>query len=126
MAEKTIEEMKAELEAAGYWFTTSDDELYDGTFWTVRLPGGHWECGYSTDIPCKMDEECTEFLVTHAYAHLLQERQYQAMKAFVERVAHYDVQANFNQYMSDREAIANANSSNLENFVDEAKKLLGK
>ena len=83
----SIEEMQAELEAAGYWFTTSEDDLYDGTLWIVRTPDTHWECHYTSDIRHQMDAECMEHLVTQAYVHLQMTRRYEAMKEFVKKVA---------------------------------------
>ena len=128
---KTTEEMRAELEAAGYELLP---EHFDGmtfsdyTGW-IKCPDGKWIEG--EEFPYKKQSEAQEALrkanestIQKAYEHLQKERQFEAMKAFIEKVAAYDVQDNFNGRMSDEQTIADAHMRNLEDFVNEAQKLL--
>lgn len=103
----SIEEMRAELEVAGYKDIANSDHL---EAWAMAHPV------YGFDIVFPN--------IYVAHEHLQKERQFEALKEFVEKLASYDVQNSFTQYMGDDMAIWRADSTSLAGFVEEAKKLL--
>ena len=100
----TVEEMKAELEANDYKDIADYEHL---EAWGKPHP----IYGFYTIFPN----------IYVAHEHLQKERQFEAMKALIERLAVYDVQDTFNATMTDYEAIADRHVNNLDDFVDEAK-----
>src|SRR5690348_16782367 len=74
----TVEEMRAELEAAEWRFVVSDTGSY---FIQVIMPNG-FDKIYNADFETT-PEQCLKNAVGDAYAHLEKEREFEAMKAMI-------------------------------------------
>jgi hypothetical protein len=82
----TIEEMRAELEAAGYVFTTNYKHPASANLWLFEVrsadgwifrDSGHYAADEVDNARMKED------VVKQAYEHLQKERQFEAMKALI-------------------------------------------
>lgn len=126
----TIEEKKAELESAGYEFFQDTNAVRHPAY--VQAPDewkyyAGWPTSYSwLDEGDRFEREQLEDMVTKAHAHLVEKRQSQAMRDFVEMVA------NTSYFAEDKPMGASGNytlsvgSFDLAQIVKAAQKLLGK
>lgn len=116
MKAAAIEEMKAELVAAGYAIRLQ----VRGSF--SQLPfdeniGGVYVHSYNNDI---------ENLIRYTYAHLQKERKYQAMEALVVKLAKIEKESmQISSSNSNLREYYEIGESELREFVEEAKRILG-
>lgn len=111
----TTEEMKAELEAAGYSVRLQVRGSY------IRLPFN--EDVFIGGVIIQALENDTNGLIRYAYTHLQKERQFEAMIAFVDKVAKTET---IDKVLAqDEHAMIYSEHPKLKELVEEAKKLIG-